>query len=148
MQTLLPLSFPYIVCTELAVVEPGLQNWGPGPWPWSLLGRGVSSPRQVSWGGTTRAWKRLDVQSWGSPRKGWGGGDKALAGLMDKVQQEERGVFWKAGNTQILGEGAGGRGQAGSRECLAGKMLGPLGALSRDPIPALQRRGATRAQGG
>lgn len=144
-QTLLALSFPYIACTGLAVVEAGLQNWGPSPWPWSLLGRGVSSPKQ---GNMTRAWKSLNVQSWGSPRRGWGMGDKELAGLMGQGQQEERGVFRKAGNAQNLREAGGGRGQAGSRQSLAGKMLGPLGALSRDPIPGLQRRGATRTQGG
>ena len=58
-------------------------------------------------GDTTRAWRRLNVQSWGSPRRGWGAGDKELAGLTDKAQQEENEVFQKAGNTQILSAGWG-----------------------------------------
>ena len=86
------------------------------------------------------------MQSGRSPRRGWGVGDKELARQMDKAQQEERGFPESRTHPNTRG-GGWWEGPAGSRESLAGKMLRPLGALSR-LIPALQRRGATRAQGG
>lgn len=114
------------------MVEAGLQNWGPSPWPWSLLGRGVSSPKQ---GNTTRAWKSLNVQSWGSPRRGWGMGDKELAGLMGQGQQEERGVFRKAGNAQNLREAGGWKG-AGRQQAKSGwKDARAAGGAEPGPDP-------------